>query len=189
MLSTLRSLTHNSTPFARSPTTDEENIPAEQPSAQENSRLPGPHEEQERTDRSEASACQGEEEAHGVIHPGRRQRFRPDDRMRKKADFDRAYSSGRRLPSASFMIITCPAGMDRPRLGITVPKTVGGAVVRNAVRRRLREAFRKNREAIAEPLDIVIHVRPGAAGASFADLERELIMALRRLGSRRGTGD
>ncbi len=120
-----------------------------------------------------------------MIRSGRRQqRFRPEDRMRKKSDFDRAYSQGRRIPSAYFTVITCQAGLDRPRLGVTVPKAVGGAVIRNAVRRRLREAFRKNRGAIAVPIDIVLHVRPAAAGATFADLEKELLHALGRIGPR-----
>lgn len=100
--------------------------------------------------------------------------------MRKKADFDRAYSRGRRIPSASFTIVTCDAGQDHSRLGITIPRSVGGAVVRNAVRRRLREAFRRNRETAA-PLDIVLHVRPAAARARYADLEAELLKALRRI--------
>jgi ribonuclease P protein component len=101
--------------------------------------------------------------------------------MRKKADFDRAYARGKRISSASFTIITCSAGQEVPRLGVTIPRSVGGAVVRNAVRRRLREAFRKNREAICAPLDIVIHVRPAAAGSRFADLEAEFLRAVGRI--------
>ena len=101
--------------------------------------------------------------------------------MRKKADFDRAYSQGRRRPSASFTIITCSAGQQVARLGVTIPRAVGGAVVRNAVRRRLREAFRKNRQAIRAPVDIVVHVRASAAGLRYAELEAELLRAMGKI--------
>lgn len=106
--------------------------------------------------------------------------------MRKKADFDRAYSQGKRIPSASFTIIAHAAGKERSRLGITISRQVGGAVVRNAVRRRLREAFRRNRESIGAPLDVVIHVRPAAAGARYSDLEAELLQAVRHLRAQGG---
>ncbi len=114
---------------------------------------------------------------------GRGQRFRPEDRIRRKADFDRAYASGRRIPSKSFTLIAHAAGLDRPRLGVTISKRVGGAVVRNSVRRRIREAFRRNRGAITSDIDIVIHVRPAAIEARFKDLEAELLAALHRCAS------
>lgn len=106
--------------------------------------------------------------------------------MRKKTDFDRAYSQGRRIPSSSFTVIVCPSGQRHPRLGVTIPKSVGGAVVRNRVRRRLREAFRRNREIIRAPMDIVLHVRPAAAGARYEKLESELLAAVRRMGQGSG---
>jgi ribonuclease P protein component len=108
------------------------------------------------------------------------QRFRPEDRIRRKADFDRAYASGRRVSSKSFTLILRDAQLDRARLGLTVPKRVGNAVVRNRVRRRLREAFRRNRDCVPAALDIVIQVRPRAARLSYAALEEELLQALRR---------
>ena len=73
----------------------------------------------------------------------------------------------------------------RPRLGLTTSRAVGNAVVRNRVRRHLREAFRRNRGAFALPLDIVIHVRPGADAATYSALELELVSALRRYGKQR----
>jgi ribonuclease P protein component len=66
---------------------------------------------------------------------------------------------------------------------VTISRKVGGAVERNAVRRRIREAFRRNRNAIASDIDIVVHVRPGASGAGYRELEAELLGALRRYDS------
>lgn len=67
-----------------------------------------------------------------------------------------------------------PAGAQR--LGITVSTKVGNAVVRARVKRWIREAFRKNRRAVPDGVDLVLIARPGAGEASYAavlkDLER-----------------
>jgi ribonuclease P protein component len=61
------------------------------------------------------------------------------------------------------------------RLGITVTRKVGGAVVRNKVRRRLREIFRCWSKLRSLPsLDIVVHVKPSAPAASFSALQGEI---------------
>jgi ribonuclease P protein component len=117
-----------------------------------------------------------------VTDAGRDQKFRPEDRIRRRAEFDQAYALGKRIPSRSFTFIAHAAGHGRPRLGVTVSRAVGNAVKRNRVRRRLREAFRRNRAAIRSNVDIVLHVRPGAARVRFAKLEEEFLGALRRYG-------
>ena len=121
-----------------------------------------------------------------MIRSGRGERLRPEDRLRKKGEFDRAYASGERIPSRSFTLIARPAEHDRPRMGLTISRAVGNAVIRNSVRRRLREVFRRNRDAMSEALDIVIQVRPGAGTATYAELEAELLRAFRRFHGRRG---
>jgi len=118
-----------------------------------------------------------------VSESGPGQRFRPEDRIRRKAEFERAYSSGRRISSKLFTLIALTSEHGRSRLGVTISKKVGGAVVRNAVRRRIREAFRRNRNAIVSDIDIIIHVRPAASEARFHELEAEFLGALRRYGS------
>jgi ribonuclease P protein component len=65
------------------------------------------------------------------------------------------------------------------RFGISVKKALGGAVVRNRIRRRIREILRRNKMEIPSGWDIVIHPRSSVARAEFASLEAELVRLLR----------
>lgn len=69
-----------------------------------------------------------------------------------------------------------------PRVGFTTTKKLGGAVIRNRIRRRLREVARLNLPALARAgHDYVIIGRAPAIDRSFSDLEKDLISALKRL--------
>ena len=68
------------------------------------------------------------------------------------------------------------------RVGITVSTKVGCAVVRNSVRRRIREAYRINEKTFLTGYDIVIVARVRAANSSFAEIEKSLLDLARRLG-------
>lgn len=113
------------------------------------------------------------------------QRLRRADRLRRKGEFDLAYGTGERIAAKSFVAIVTPSATGIPRVGITLPKAVGNAVTRNALRRRLREAFRRHRDLITPPADVVIHVRPAARGAAYVRLEAEWLEAMRRYRDRR----
>jgi ribonuclease P protein component len=69
---------------------------------------------------------------------------------------------------------------------VTLSRKIGGAVVRNQARRRLREIFRKHREVLAGGLDIVVHARTGIAGQPLAVLERQFIEGGARFDGRQG---
>lgn len=82
-----------------------------------------------------------------------------------------------------------PSGLPLTRCGFSVGKKIGKAVVRNKVKRRLREITRVT--PIKTGWDIVFIARPGTAAASFADLERVITGLLghaRLLGSSESTG-
>jgi ribonuclease P protein component len=110
----------------------------------------------------------------------RRETFSRDDRLRKRREFEECYASGARVSGRHLQVfLLLPATSlapvpARPRLGLSVPRRVGGAVIRNRVRRRLREIFRRNRELFGERGgDLVINARPSAARATFSELSDE----------------
>ena len=109
--------------------------------------------------------------------------FSRDDRLRQRREFEECYASGVRVSGrhVQVFLLPGPGTTTKTRLGISVPKRVGNAVVRNRVRRRLREIFRRTR-VIPPPrsLSLVVNVRPSAAGASFADLSEDFTQAVRR---------
>jgi ribonuclease P protein component len=71
--------------------------------------------------------------------------------------------------------------MDQPRLGLSVSKRVGSSVVRNRVRRRLKEIFRSSVADLPCDLDLVISARPAAAEASFEELKEEFLRSIRKV--------
>ncbi|MEO8349278.1 MAG: ribonuclease P protein component [Acidobacteriota bacterium] len=115
----------------------------------------------------------------GVVR--RRETFSRDDRLRKRREFEECYASGVRVSGRHLQLFFLPPGA-RPRLGISVPRRVGEAVMRNLLRRRVRELFRRNRELFGSTGgDVVVNVRPSAAGATFAELGEDYRSSLSRI--------
>lgn len=82
-----------------------------------------------------------------------------------------------------------PADTGAPRFGFTVTKKIGNAVVRNRIRRRLKEAVRLHGAAVAAAgTDFVLVGRPPALDQPFADLVRDLLGALAAAAKPAGTG-
>ena len=74
------------------------------------------------------------------------------------------------------------AASEGPRLGLTVPRAIGGAVVRNRIKRRLREVFRLHRAELGPQWDIVLNPRRAALTASFPELERAFGRVIEKCG-------
>lgn len=86
-------------------------------------------------------------------------RFRPCDRMRRRGDFDRVYATRCSAGHACLVVYVAPNGLGRTRLGLSVGKRVGGAVLRNRWRRRIRAAFQMARANLPQGVDIVCVAR------------------------------
>lgn len=108
-------------------------------------------------------------------------KFRPEDRVRRRAEYLRAQKSGRRVHTGSFVLLVQPSDAGK-QLGITVTKRVGCAVVRNRVKRLVREVFRQERAMFPEACQVVVVARPKAASLDYASARAELQGAERSLG-------
>lgn len=112
-------------------------------------------------------------------NPGRRARFTASMRLLRHADFERVYKQGRRHQAAHmtvFYLMRQQAG--GLRVGFTVGKVLGGAVERNRMKRRLREAVRLGWPAVVVPVDVVINPRKSVLKVEFSELCREVSRAL-----------
>ena len=104
------------------------------------------------------------------------------ERLRRRQDF---IAAAKALHAAMpDMVVQARDRKDeaKPRVGFTTTKKLGNAVIRNRIRRRLREAARLTLPAIARPgFDYVLIGRAGAADRPFAELRKDLNSALKRL--------
>ena len=104
-----------------------------------------------------------------------------ESRLLRRAEFEAVYRGGKRRSSAHFAVHYRANGGSRSRFGSSVKKQLGNAVVRNRIRRRIREILRRNSSEIPSGWDLVIHPRASVAQANFAQLQAELLSLLRAL--------
>jgi len=102
--------------------------------------------------------------------------------IKENRDFRRAYSSGKPSVDSLLAVYIRKNRLGINRLGITVGVKLGCAVVRNRVRRRIREAYRLEEPQIKPGYDLVVVARNRAACADYAHLHQSLVKALTRLG-------
>lgn len=97
--------------------------------------------------------------------------FNRTHRIRQQADFDRVYRSGCYAADQVLVVYADRNDRDYCRLGLSVSRKVGGAIVRNRWKRLIREAFRGSRAALPAGLDLVVRPRRGAEADFQAILE------------------
>lgn len=115
-------------------------------------------------------------------------------RLRKHADYQRVYSGSRKQfgKQMSYFFLLRPllgadgfplrgANPEGARVGLTVGKVLGNAVHRNRIKRRMREAVRRQLSQLKFPVDIVLHPRRTVADLAFEDIEREVASVFRAI--------
>ena len=99
--------------------------------------------------------------------------FRPHEHLRRPQDFRRVYDFRRSVSDGRLIVYAAPNGLPHLRLGLSVSRKVGPAVVRNRLRRLYREAFRLTRHEMPTGLDLILIPR-GSDEPALDDLKRSL---------------
>jgi len=110
--------------------------------------------------------------------PGQRARFTGSMRLLRHADFERVYKKGRRHFAAHMTVFYLAREQGGGlRIGLTVGKVLGGAVERNRMKRRLREALRLHWPGVRVSADVVINPKKSVLKIEFAELGNEISRA------------
>ena len=104
--------------------------------------------------------------------------------VKQNGDFRRIYRRGRSAVAGGVVVYCLKNRQGMSRLGVTVSTKLGHAVVRNRVRRRLREIFRLNQGGLAQGYDMILVARTRAVGAEYRELERAFLNVCGKLGLR-----
>jgi ribonuclease P protein component len=131
------------------------------------------------------------------LKPAQRQSF-AGVRLRKHADYQRAYAASRKRQSASmswFLAPQSPAGAPAshpsdkdlspgtpasPRVGLTAGKVMGKAHERNRIKRRMKEALRRHLDLLPPGCDLILHPRRTVLTMDFKKLEAEIVRILQQ---------
>ena len=98
-------------------------------------------------------------------------------------EFRRVYNKGKSAAKSCLVVYCRPyRTADRNRLGITVGTKIGKAVIRNKIRRRIKEIYRLNEEKLKSGYDIVIVARVRSRDAMYRELERDILRLFTKLG-------
>ena len=100
-------------------------------------------------------------------------RFRPHEHLRRPDDFRRVYDRKRSVSDERLLVYACENGLPYSRLGLSVSRKVGPAVVRNRFRRLYREAYRLTRQDLPTGLDLILIPR-GSATPTLEELKQSL---------------
>ena len=161
----------------------EADVPTEPSPAEQDARLPPAHGDERRPEGAEASARQRAAPADGLGSvpgaPSARARLPRAERLRSRAEFDRLFRRGGRVEGPAFVLLWMREPGPRA-VGFAVGRRLGGSVVRNRARRRLREAYRRQRgllppegirlcfiarqSALTSPFDQLVDAMAGALG-------------------------
>jgi ribonuclease P protein component len=102
-------------------------------------------------------------------------------RIVRGTEYRTIYDTGLKAHSERFVLFAKANALGHHRLGITVSRKVGCAVVRNRVKRLFREIFRRSSAGIHPSFDIVLNAKRGCAEAGYGELRAEFLAVMKRI--------
>ena len=140
----------------------------------------------------DAPSHDGEQYGQEQPAPKAKKTFPASARLLRHSDFERVYKEGRRHFSPHMTVFYLARGQSAQsqvlgnqgsaRIGFTVGRALGGAVERNRIKRRLREAVRSQGFAVTQPLDIVINPKKSVLRLEFGVILEEISRAFEVIG-------
>ena len=112
------------------------------------------------------------------------EKFPRSVRIVRSSDYKTLYKTGHKIHSSNFVLFGRCNALGCSRLGITASRKVGGAVVRNSVKRLLREIFRRSLNQIPGGFDVVANAKSGCCSVQYDDLRVEFLAAVKKLTAR-----
>lgn len=101
--------------------------------------------------------------------------------LKKNHEFKRLYNKGKSLAAPACVVYCRRNGTNENRLGVTVSTKIGGAVVRNRIRRRFKEIYRLSEDRLKPGYDIVIVARKRSRFAGYRELESVFMTLMKKL--------
>lgn len=154
---------------------DEENLSAQCSQEKKDARLSQEDEHEGRSGDNKEEKAQGEKRA---------QRLTLMRKIKKRKDFQEVFRAGKTWRYRNFLATYLRVGEDEAFFGFSTPKSLGGSVVRNRARRRLREAVRKHERGFP-PGRYVFRARKSTLNCDFQELESELERFQKEIGGER----
>ncbi len=164
----------------RSVTDAEANLAAKEAPPTARAWLYEAHEHARRAQRPQGQAPERPQAPGALAQQAARRPMEKRYRLTHSADFCRVREHGQSWAQPLLVLSAGRNGLDVTRFGFVVSRRVGSAVVRNRVRRRLREVVRRHQAEFPTGWDVVLVARPAIAQAAFAEIERALVQALAR---------
>ncbi|WP_027086759.1 ribonuclease P protein component [Cohnella panacarvi] len=109
-------------------------------------------------------------------------------RLRKREDFNTVYRYGRSFANSQFVVYWRKrGGQGTFRMGVSASSKLGGAVVRNRLRRMVKEIVRLNAGKLLEDMDLILIVRKPALSLPYKEMEGSILHVLRKAGLLKGS--
>ena len=102
--------------------------------------------------------------------------------LKTKKDFLRLYRRGKTSVDSKLVVYVKKGEANNCRIGFSISKKIGNAVVRNRIKRQLREIFRSRKSELNNIYDLVVVVRKGSVGATYQQLDKTFFYHCKKLG-------